>query len=342
MLHDLPRLRNLKRRRASSYDRTGGNADYVKLPPGQAVVIADIAGPGRIVHIWTTLHTEEAHAYRNVVLRAFWDDETDPSVESPLGDFFGCGHGRTVNFSSLVLSMSPEGGRGFNAFFPMPFRKRARIEVLNEGEREVPFFYYYVDYELGDQPDDAAYFHALWRRENPTDGISEEGLTNHQFQMDGVNPTGEGNYLILDAKGRGHYVGCVLSIFNFRKTAEHNWYGEGDDMIFIDGDPRPTLHGTGNEDYFNMAFCPTETFSGPYHGLILPGGPNYAGPISMYRFHLPDPVHFERSIRVTIEHGHANRRSDDYSSVAYWYQAEPHVRPWPLPPVSARLPRVTP
>ncbi len=220
----------------------------------------------------------------------------------------------------------------------MPFRQSARIELLNEGAQPVPYFYYYVDYELGKQPDDAAYFHALWHRQNPTDGIAEEGITNHQFQMEGVNLTGEGNYDLLRATGQGHYLGCVLSIFNARRTKEHNWYGEGDDMIFIDGDPRPTLHGTGCEDYFNTAFCPTQAFSGPYHGLVLPGGPNWSGAISMYRFHLPDPVHFSKSIRVSIGHGHANRRSDDYSSVAYWYQTEPHTRPWPMLPVERRLP----
>jgi hypothetical protein len=130
-----------------------------------------------------------------------------------------------------------------------------------------------------------------------------------------------------------------LSIFNARLTREHNWYGEGDDMFFIDDDPAPALHGTGCEDYFNMAFCPTQRHTGPYHGLIIPGGPNWAGPISLYRFHLEDPVHFHRSLVFSIEHGHANRRSDDYSSVAYWYQREPHVRPWPMLGVGARLPQ---
>jgi len=339
MLENLPKLRDVKRRRESSYDRTGGNADYISLPSKKPVVIADIQGPGRITHIWVTIAAKEKHHLRKILIRAYWDGETDPSVDSPIGDFFGCGHGQSVNFDSLVLSMSPENGRGFNCFFPMPFRDTARIEIINEGEEDVSHFYYYVDYELGKQDDDAGYFHAIWNRQNPTDGISEEGVTNHQFQMEGLNKTGEGNYEILRATGKGHYIGCVLSIFNFRKTKEHNWYGEGDDMIFIDGDTKPTIHGTGCEDYFNMAFCPTQQYSGLYHGLILPGGPNWSGPISLYRFHLADPIQFSKSIRVSIEHGHANNRSDDYSSVSYWYQTEPHTKPWPMQPVDKRIPR---
>lgn len=338
MFEQLPRLRNAERRRISSYDTTGGNEDYITLPVGKSTTIADVRGPGRITHLWTTMHTEERHYLRKLLLAVYWDDEDDPSVLVPLGDFFGCGHGLTVNFNAAVLSMSPRDGRGFNSFFPMPFHQRARIDIRNEGENDVPYFYYYVDYELGPQDEDMAYFHALWNRENPTDGIVEAGLTNHQFQMEGANCDGTGNYRILEATGRGHYIGCVLSIFNLRKTTHHNWYGEGDDMIFIDGDTKPTLHGTGCEDYFNMAYCPTEFNSGPFHGLVLPGGDNWSGPISMYRFHLADPVHFAESIKVTIEHGHANRRSDDYSSVAYWYQMEPHTKPWPMPPPDQRLP----
>jgi hypothetical protein len=143
----------------------------------------------------------------------------------------------------------------------------------------------------------------------------------------------------LEATGRGHYVGCVLNIHNLRDTTEWNWYGEGDDMIFIDGEAwPPSLHGTGTEDYFNTAWCPTQTYHAPYHGITLPGGDNWGGQISLYRFHIEDPVPFERSIRVSIEHGHANKRSDDYSSVAYWYQAEPH-EPFDLAPVEQRAPR---
>ncbi len=339
MLRDLPKLRSHLRRRESSYDRSGGNFDFITLPAGGKTELADIEGCGRVTHIWCTMLSKEKHALRKIVLRAFWDGEENPSIDVPIGDFFGVGHGLMTNFESIPLAMSSEKGRGFNCFFPMPFGKRARFELVNEGEKELSHFFYYIDYELHDRPEEnVGRFHALFNRQNPTRGISEKGLSNHEFQMDGVNTTGEGNYVILDAKGRGHYVGCVLAVFNLRETDEDNWYGEGDDMIFIDGDERPTIHGTGCEDYFNMAFGPTERVSAPYHGLPLPGGPNYSGAVSMYRFHVEDPVYFAKSIRVTIEHGHANRRSDDYSSVAFWYQEEPHVRPWPPVPVERRIP----
>jgi hypothetical protein len=185
-------------------------------------------------------------------------------------------------------------------------------------------------------------FHAQFRRENPCDGISDEGMTNDEFQLRGENLSGDGNYVILEAEGEGHYVGCNLNIQNLRETGMNNfnWYGEGDDMIFVDGEPfPPSLHGTGTEDYFNTAWCPTQEQHAPYHGLTMAGGPNWWGKVSMYRFHIEDPVRFRRSIRVTIEHGHANHRSDDYSSTAYWYQAEPHAAFPPLLPVEERLPR---
>jgi hypothetical protein len=154
-----------------------------------------------------------------------------------------------------------------------------------------------------------------------------------------VNVTGQGNYTILEAEGRGHYVGCVLNVHNLCETNLWNWYGEGDDMIFIDGEEwPPSLHGTGTEDYFNTAWCPQKEYSAPYHGITLGGGDNWGGHVSLYRLHVEDPVTFERSIRVTIEHGHANKRSDDYSSVAYWYQVEPH-RSFSILPVEQRASR---
>lgn len=164
-------------------------------------------------------------------------------------------------------------------------------------------------------------------------------MDNAIFEFGGKNTTGADNYVLLDAVGRGHYVGCNLNIHNLRPTLEWNWYGEGDDMIFIDGEAwPPSLHGTGMEDYFDTAWCPTQEYSSPYHGIILGGGPNWSGKVSFYRYHIQDPIMFEKSIRVTIEHGHANRRSDDYSSTAYWYQDEPHGERAPLPPVRDRLP----
>jgi hypothetical protein len=355
-LRSLARLRRARRHRASSWDRSGGNRDYWLVESGATSVLADLPGAGSITHIWCTMgHAPGGNAVmsaeplvelallRRVLLRITWDGGEHPSVLVPLGDFFGVGHGRTANFVSAPLQMSPEDGRGFNCWFHMPFAQGARVELVNEADDPVAFFFY-ADYEIYDElGEDLGRFHAQWRRENPTDGVPRGSQTVDEFLDQGVNLDGAGNYTILEAEGRGHYVGCVLNVHNLHEEIEEgNWYGEGDDMIFIDGEPfPPSLHGTGTEDYFNTAWCPTQTYSAPYHGLTLPGGPNWSGLISTYRFHIEDPVTFERSIRVTIEHGHANKRCDDLSSVAYWYQALPH-KPFGIAPVQERLPRAVP
>lgn len=333
--------RQAKRRRISSYDKSGGNADYWLIESGECRTIADLSGSGIIRHIWMTIGTDEPFYPRRIVLRMFWDDEPSPSVEAPIGDFFGIGHGLLKNFWSLPLSMSPEDGRGMNCYFPMPFFRRAKIEVDNQGNKQI-LFYFYIDYEEHRAlPEDVLFFHAFWNRENPTEGWGE-GRCRVPEVWKTPNLDGAGNYLILHAEGRGHYVGCNLNVDCFQRQ-KIDWYGEGDDMIFIDGDVwPPTLHGTGTEDYFNMAFCPKQEFCTPYHGLTLYSGTPewpWKGKNSMFRFHIEDPVFFERSIRVTIEHGHANNLSHDYSSTAYWYQTEPHRPQRPLPPVPERLPR---
>src|SRR3954454_10738478 len=340
-LSRLPTLTGTRSARASSWDTTGGNDDRWTIAPGATAVLAEIDQPGVVRHIWMTIACRETHHLRNIVLRVFWDGEQTPSIEAPIGDFFGIGHAQTHNFVSLPLQMSPEDGKGFNCWFPMPF-ERARFEVHNECAEEDLLLYFYIDYEVADVSPRDARFHAQFRRENPTDGISDEGMTNDEFQLGGENLDGAGNYVILEAQGEGHYVGCNLNIQNLRKTGlnNFNWYGEGDDMIFVDGEAfPPALHGTGTEDYFNTAWCPTQEYHAPYHGLTMPGEQNWWGKVSMYRFHIEDPVRFQKSIRVTIEHGHANHRSDDYSSTAYWNQAEPHAPFPPLPAVEDRLPR---
>ena len=349
-LSGLPFLRDARRGRASSYDVAGGNMDFWLLAPGETRTLASIEGPGCIRHIWITMASRETAYPRRSVLRMYWDGSRSPCVEAPVGDFFGMGHGIIKNFWSLPLTMSPQDGRGFNCFFPMPFASGARLDLTNEGERRL-VFYFYVDYETYDRAlENAGYFHAQWRRQNPTDGWGDDSRRFTQdpdYQRDVFftpNLSGEGNYVILEARGRGHYVGCNLNIDCFRQ-AKNDWYGEGDDMIFIDGDTTPTLHGTGTEDYFNTAFGPAEEFCAPYHGLPLTSGREgwpYGGKHSMYRFHIEDPVHFRESLRVTIEHGHANHLSHDYSSTAYWYQTEPHLEFPPLPPVAERLPRDEP
>jgi hypothetical protein len=264
-----------------------------------------------------------------------------------MGDFFGVGHSTSTTYASLPMVMAPSEGQGFNCYLPMPFSKGARIEVESQNFVSEIRLYYNIDYETWDAPnDELGRLHACWHRQNPTDGITETpDMDDHTFQHAGVNLSDEGNYLILEAEGQGQFVGVNLNIHPLRhsKLDNWNWYGEGDEMIFVDDDNEgkrwpPTLHGTGTEDYFNTAWGPNEKFDSPFFGLTLPGGHNFSGFISWYRWHLLDPVRFTRSIRVSIEHGHANRRSDDYSSTAYWYQLEPH-KPFTLAPIEQRLPR---
>ncbi|RMB61878.1 glycoside hydrolase family 172 protein [Tessaracoccus antarcticus] len=348
-LRDLPRLRSTRRRRVSSYDVTGGNEDRVTLQPGDTAELADIRGAGSVNHIWMTVapmlppgpDTPDNDFMRKLVLRAYWDGNEHPSVLVPLGDFFGVGHGRTTNFASLPLQMSPQDGKSLNSFFHMPFADGARFEITNECEDLVLWFYYYIDYEAFDELEDGiGRFHASWHRENPCGGEEQGDRSNGEFLFGGNNTTGDGNYTILDTRGRGHYVGCTFNVTNLRHTEAWNWYGEGDDMIFVDGESwPPNIHGTGTEDYFNTAWCPSEAYQSNYHGITIPGGPNWSGQISMYRFHIEDPVTFQESVRVTIEHGHNNARSDEISSVAYWY-LDRIDETLTLPPAAQRVPRL--
>jgi hypothetical protein len=243
--------------------------------------------------------------------------------------------------------MAPAEGHGFNCYFPMPFANGARVEIQCETFTHEILLYYYIDYEeLPGLEEDIGRFHAQWLRQNPTVGIPDTGMTGHAYNHDGKILSGSGNYVVLAAEGQGHYVGCHLDIDNLRNPPyptntyrETNWCGEGDDMIFIDGEEwPPSLHGTGTEDYFNMAWGFREAFSTPFFGVTMPADKDSGGRVSAYRFHILDPVRFQKSIRVTIEHGHANRRCDDYSSTAYWYQIEPH-RPFGILPVNERMPR---
>ena len=363
-LADLARLRPFKRRRFSSWDRKGGNADAIPVAPGATATLGEAEGAGCVKHIWVTLMSLPAqpHELSTTVIRMFWDGEDTPSVEAPVGDFFGLGFGRRRNFSALPLQASPEDGKSLNCWFPMPFARGARFEVENQGEHPL-IFYYYIDWEAYEGLDpELGRFHAWWNRRNPTRGVAaERGWSRADYRLDEKRPVGPGfgfpgpwtepnldasdNYLILETEGDGQYVGCVLNIDVFERQV-NDWYGEGDDMIFIDGEAwPPTLHGTGTEDYFNTAFCPTQEFSSPYHGLTLySGNPSWpwGGKNSMYRFHVEDPIRFERSVRVTIEAGHANALANDYSSTAYWYQRERRAALPPLPGPQERIPREDP
>ena len=325
-LNGLDTLKDFQTLRVSSSDPNwkNGNADSRPIAPGDTLTLAEIRGPGRIAHFWCTIADREPFYSRLLTLRIYWDGEKEPSVECPIGDFFGMGNGVDQSFTSLPIRVSSN-GRGRNCYWPMPFKKSARITVTNQGEQRCDAFYYYLDWQkLPDLPWDSAYFHAMYRQEFP-------GVMGR-------------NYLIADIEGRGQYVGTVLSVYH----TSPGWFGEGDDFFFIDGEKEPSLRGTGTEDYF----CDGWGFrqqDGPFYGTPHWEGGNTGDRGSAYRWHIPDPVTFKNSLRVEIEHKGSQvfpdgtksgfiERDDLLSSVAFWYQTEPH-KSWPeLPPGPARLP----
>jgi hypothetical protein len=337
------RLRNARTGRVSSWDRTGDNRDFISFRPGETKELLSLDGPGALTHLYMTPAAPPAFL-RTAVLRIFWDDERSPSVEAPLGDFFCAGDCSPRLFTSHYMVVNHGSGTiAYNAYFPMPFRGRARVTLENCGRERVEMFWYHIEYELYAQPlpADAAYFHAQWRREKPTRVRTEgaEAVPANQVNQtiwSATNRTGAGNYVILEAKGAGHVVGLYLTCHNLAG----GWWGEGDDMIFIDGEGwPPSYHGTGTEEIFGGGACPNREYTGPYTGFVAiqeQGGNTWRGQNSMYRWFVHDPIRFQKSIRWTLEHGHANNFENDYSSVAYWYQTEPHH---PFPPLPEdRLP----
>jgi hypothetical protein len=324
-------------KRVSSYDRSGGNDDFRTVGPGETFTVLDESGPGIITHIWFTFASEEMYHLKKLVLRMYWDGEATPSVEAPIGDFFGLGLGDYFTFQSLPLSAAPN--RGVNSFFPMPFQKHARITIENTGKLKLDALYFNIDYQAYAKPlpADTLYFHAQYRQASPNQGLKGDWKDNGDpLQNDKKNLNGEGNYVWMEATGRGQFVGVTMSVLQ----NQDYWWGEGDDMFFIDGEKTPSINGTGTEDYFLGAYdFGGKPFSYLLYGAPVVGEERAGSRSSVYRFHLDSPIPFTKSIKATIEHGHANGRSDNYFSVAYWYQTEPHA-PFPsLPPVEERLPR---
>jgi hypothetical protein len=325
-LANLDKLKDFQTMRASSSDPDwkNGNSDARGIDPGATLTLGTLDGPGQIVHIWCTIAHDVPFYSRLLTLRMYWDDETHPSVECPIGDFFGIGHGVDKPFTSLPIRVSSD-GRGRNCYWPMPFRKKAKITVTNESTKRCEAFYYYIDWQKHSSlPKDSAYFHAMYRQEYPC-------------------VMGR-NYLLADIVGRGHYVGTIQSVY----LVSSGWFGEGDDFFFIDGESEPSLRGTGTEDYFCDGWGFREQ-AGPFYGTPLWEGFDPGDRGTAYRFHIPDPVVFRKSLRVEIEHKGSQvfpdgkfdgfiERDDLMSSVALWYQIEPH-KPWPALPAGAdRLP----
>jgi hypothetical protein len=337
---DLTQPQDYVLKRVSSFDRSGGNADYRKIAAGQTLTVLDVDGPATLTHVWITLSSPESYHLKKLVLRMYWDHETSPSVETPLGDFFGLGLGDYYVWESELLSVAHK--RALNSFFPMPFQKHALITVTNEGQEAVDAFYFNLDYraESHPLPQGTLYFHAQFRQAQPNHGWTSGWANNGDPRVnDAKNLDGKDNYVWMEATGQGHYVGVTMSILQ----NQDYWWGEGDDMFFIDGDPHPSITGTGSEDYFLGAYDFGEhSFSYRLFGAPVKGEERAGSRSSVYRFHLDSPITFTKSLRATIEHGHANHRSDNFYSVAYWYQTEPHAQFPALPPVDQRLPRLQP
>ena len=343
--------RSYTSQRISSYDRTGANDDgnwKEKIKSGETRTIGEVQGPGIIKHIWMTIASNEPYHLKKIVLRIYWDGEQDPSVETPIGDFFGLGLGKYNLYESKFTSVGSQ--RALNAYFPMPFNKSAKITITNEGEIPIGAFYYNIDWEkYRSLPSNTLYFHAQYRQETPTDGWTNDWERNGDSIVNNhKNPNGEGNYVIMEAEGKGHFIGVTHSIIQ----NQGDWWGEGDEMIYIDGADNPDITGTGAEDYYLGAWCYGGCGINPFghakpefdyddYGNPINGGDDRGAQWTVYRFHEESPIAFSRSLKMTIEHGHANHRSDNYYTVGYWYQTEPHM-PFPkFPTMEARIPKLT-
>lgn len=337
---DLTQQQTYTPHRASSTDPTGANHDFRSVAPGATETVLDVDGPGTIAHIWFTIADNEPYNLKRIVLRMYWDGEANPSVETPIGDFFGLGLGEYHTWQSEMLSVGND--KSLNCFFPMPFAHHARITVTNEGQQPILALYYNIDYRTYSHPLAAGtlYFHAEYRQAQPNHGWTNNWKTNGDpLVNDKTNPDGKDNYVWMEAKGHGQYVGVTMSVLQNQDM----WWGEGDDMFFIDGAKTPEIIGTGTEDYFLGAWdFGGHPFSYQLYGAPVVGKELAGSRSSVYRFHLAQPIPFQKSFKATIEHGNANHRSDNYYSVAYWYQADPHEALPSLPPVEQRLPALQP
>jgi hypothetical protein len=309
-LDGLTRPRDGKLAHFSSHDRSGGNADFVPVAPGETVTLVDYKGAGTVRRWWVTIAPfNNPRIQRQTIVRCYWDGEKEPSVEVPVSDFFGVGFGEYKNFISLPLNMT---SGGYNCYWPMPFKKSARITIENRSKVKIDALYYNVDLETTPKPaKESLYFHAQFRRQSPT----EQGKP----------------VTLLETTGRGHYVGTLLSMQKVKGRGL--WFLEGDERVFVDGEKEPSVIGTGTEDYFSSGwYFNSGPYSAPYHGITIKDDDRSR--ISAYRWHIEDVIPFTKSLRFDIEHGGTNDTPGaDYTSVAFWYQTHPHA-PFPPLPVS--------
>lgn len=309
-------------RASSTNGDVNANQDYVPVASGAEIAIAELKGPGVITHMWINVQSDDPYAGRMVVLRAKWDGETVPSIEVPIGDFFGVGFGLDGSVETLPVRVTAD-GRARSCWWPMPFAKSADVTIRNDSQRPIRMLQWAVDWNETPCPPNVRTFHAHFR-------VSDRSIEAHDHR-------------VLDVKGRGHYVGTVLSVW----SAEEGWPGEGDDRFYVDGDSTPTLQGTGLEDYFNDNWS-FHLGTGPYGGVTYYDGTGAGARSCACRWHLLDPIPFEKSLVVSFQragwvHRHdewsvVSSRRDAFSSVAFWYQEEPHGSLSILPPPTERLP----
>lgn len=321
--------KDVKTMRVGSFDKSGGNGDCLSgIADGESRVIMDVKGTGIINHIWITIAPEAGKLSRNdIIIRMYWDGNTYPSVESPIGPFFGNGWNETYNFISTPLTVSPGWGKSYVSYFAMPFAKGAKIEIENQTGAKIESFYFNIDYtEMPALPENTGRFHA-WYNHEITEALPEGENEWGTLGETGTNPTGKDNYVFADIKGKGQFVGVNYYV----NCPTPMWYGEGDEMVFIDGATTPTLNGTGTEDFFNTSWCPKELFQHPYFGYPrVNNETGWLGHTHVYRFFIADPVFFDTACRFTIEHGHNNNLTLDLASVAYWYQDKASALPQAL------------
>ncbi len=290
-----------------------------EFKPGQSYTLCDIAGPGVIRHIWVTV-SKGVETLQGIVVRGYWDGQEHPSIEAPLGPFFGILHGRVSAYQSAVHSVNPSAG--MNIWLAMPFAKRAKITITNESTKSTPLFYY-IDYTLGDSlPAEFGRLHIMYRRENPT-------TLKKDFEI------------LPRRQGKGRFVGCVLGI----RTLEPNWWGEGEVKVYLDGDKQfPTICGTGTEDYIGQSWG-LQDVTYLYGGTAL----QKDGLNTIYRWHIRDPIYWKKDVRITIQQIGWSRqvndktgsglyeRQDDWSCSSFWYEPVPSVPLAAMPDYKARI-----
>jgi hypothetical protein len=334
------RAQKYKSLKQSSHDRSGGNADRFQIAPAGVQELFNDTGPGIVTHIWFTISAQGMHHLKELVLRMYWDGASQPSVEVPVGDFFGLNLGEYVIYENEYLACSP--GRSLNCYFAMPYRNSARMTVTNEGKMPVGAYYSNIDYlKPPELPPDALYFHAQYRQMAPCPPSSNDWENNPDANKL-LNPSGKENYVYAETRGRGQLLGVTLGVLQNQEF----WMGEGDDMIFIDDEAKPSIIGTGSEDYFLGSWNfggreGAQSFAHRQYGAQFISLPERTGGRYLcYRFHGDNPVTFERYMKHTMEHGHANHRADNFYSCCYWYQDKPAGSFPALPAVSERIPRI--